>query len=389
MKMSKIFLLILIPFVGYGQKVPICKKHRAVDTFIIDVYSAYKQQKTYPLSTVAEGIEYIPLEKTEECIIGSSLKTIRITSKDIFVFDYELCYRFDRQGKFINKIGRIGRGPGECINPIDMDVDSVNHWVYLLDHDKLVKYNYDGSFVETNKLGFDSNKVLIHENSKFLLNDMFYLYAKAGKRFSLRFFSEEEGKVISKVACEKDDNIPSCICSSPMYRYNQNTFLKDYWSDTIFKVQDPYNIEAYATIQTGKFKHRDTDDHYAITGKENPKDKMIIGITYISETDRYIFLATTKGLFFYDKFSKETFCCNYTIKGEKAHSFTNDVVGGPHLWSNNFPKLTFHNNMVVTYNHAYEFFETNGTSRNSKPLNRIKGLSSGDNPVLVFVKIKS
>lgn len=190
--MKKMFtvLLAIIPFLGAGQKAQIMKKAQSDNLHQIDVYTAFKNVKAYKLSTVAEDIEYIPLERTSECIISGGISKICISSEDIFVFDFNLCYRFNRQGKFRNRVGRIGRGPGECNRPTDIAVDTINQWVYLLDLDKMVKYNYDGSFVKAYKLGFKAMRFVNTDGGLFFLNDMFYSHADPGKRFSVKVYKD-------------------------------------------------------------------------------------------------------------------------------------------------------------------------------------------------------
>lgn len=158
---------------------------------------------------IAESLEYIPLETTGNNLLGEYLQTIYFISDNIFVFDYEQgAYRFTREGRFINKIGRVGRGPGECVKPIGMAIDSVSRSVIFLDQDRLVMYDYDGNFIKYHKLNFHANKILMTNNGDLLLNDMFYNYQKPDARFSLRFFSLKTGKPVSRMACEKKDKIP-------------------------------------------------------------------------------------------------------------------------------------------------------------------------------------
>ncbi len=288
--MKLILLFALMSTVCFGQKVPTCVKHPGKAQLEIDLYPAYQKRDSYPLSKIAESLDYIPLETTENNLLGEYLQTICLTSEGIFAFDYaQGVYRFTHDGKFINKIGRVGRGPSECVKPIGMVLDSISKFIILLDHDKLVKYDYDGKFIKNYKLNFGANEILLAKDRKLLLNDMFYNYQKTSDRFSVHFFSLETGKTISKFACEKRDKIPFSICHPIMYNNDGQTFIKDYWSDTIYKVIDPFNLETYAIINTGRFKHRDIDDRSVITGKINPEDTWIVDITNISETDRFFF----------------------------------------------------------------------------------------------------
>jgi hypothetical protein len=69
------------------------------------------------LSEVAKDIDFIPLETTNECLIGKS--RMFFSDKYIVVADWQqdMIFLFDRNGKFIRKIGSKGQGPGEYIDP--------------------------------------------------------------------------------------------------------------------------------------------------------------------------------------------------------------------------------------------------------------------------------
>jgi hypothetical protein len=40
----------------------------------------------------------------------------------------------------------------------------------------------------------------------------------------------------------RKDDIPFSICTPPMYRFNEKSYVKDYWDDIIYEVQDPGNL---------------------------------------------------------------------------------------------------------------------------------------------------
>jgi len=68
------------------------------------------------LSDIVESIEYVPLETSSYCL----LKTITphhfvLTENYILINNQKAIYLFNRSGKFIAQIGRIGQGPGEYL----------------------------------------------------------------------------------------------------------------------------------------------------------------------------------------------------------------------------------------------------------------------------------
>ena len=78
--------------------------------------------QTLLLSDIVEDVEYVKLETTDNCLVGSSWSArIFATDEDIYVLnnysDGKL-FCFNRKtGKFISQIGSIGQGPKEMINP--------------------------------------------------------------------------------------------------------------------------------------------------------------------------------------------------------------------------------------------------------------------------------
>ncbi len=386
--LAAVLIFFVFPSLSHAQKIPVAKKHTSENIIQIDLYDAYKNAKNYPLSAVAENVEYIPLETTKDCLLGEYLKNIFITREGIFVFDYKYVYHFSQQGKFLSKIGKIGRGPDEYNQPMSITVDTVAKNIYFLDSDMLVKYDYNGNFIKKYKLDIKALKMLEYKKGIFLIDDMYYQYAEPGKRFSLHFYSEVEEKQIAKVDCPKQDKIPFSICNPIMYKFNHNTFLKDYWDNMVYQVENPQNLNSYALINMGKFENRDKDDKSVFTGKENPGEELVISIVNMSESDRFIFMLANKGLFFYDKTSRETQCCEFNRLGEKSYNFKNDLTDGPTFITTSFPFQEINNNTFVTFNHAYEFFEDGVDTSNPKIKKLLQNLQPDDNPVLVLVKLK-
>jgi hypothetical protein len=382
-----ILIFFVFPFLASAQKVPVAKKHTSENIIQIDLYESYKKAKVFPLSTIAESVEYLPLETNEDCLMGDHLAHIFIGQNEIIVFDYEYCYRFSPEGKFINKIGKKGRGPGEYNRPINISLETTNQSIYFLDGRRLLKYNYSGEFIKEFDLGVTSMNFLNYQKGVFLIDDMYYQFAAPKERFSFRFFSELEEMQIAKVDCPKKDKIPFTISHPVMYHFNQNTFLKDEWDNMVYKIEDTVNLFAHISINTGKLKLREKDDNSVFTGKENPGEEFVIDITYMSESGRYVFMLANKGMFFYDKILAETYCCEFKQTGEKWYNFENDVTGGP-TFNTSFPFHAVNNNTFVTYNHAYEFFEDGVDLSNPKIKKLLQNLQPDDNPVLVLVKLK-
>lgn len=75
-----------------------------------------KLEKVFLLSELFSDFQAIPLETRKECLIQNTM--IELSEDNIFVGTQNFpnparLYRFDMHGKFLNEIGRPGKGPGE------------------------------------------------------------------------------------------------------------------------------------------------------------------------------------------------------------------------------------------------------------------------------------
>lgn len=382
-------IFFIIPFGTFAQKIPVSKKLKTDPEYTIDLYSAYKSAKTHPLSTIAKSIEYIPLETTSECLLANAAN-ISITNTDILIFVYEdKCFRFNREGKFLNTIGSVGRGPKEFTKARGCVVDTINNWVYIVDWDKIVKFDFEGNFIsryplgEKGTLGFP---VLLVESGLFLFGNSSYQNAKPGQRFPLYFFSEQNKKYISRVASEKKDKIPFSVCFPSLYNYKQQTFLRGFWCDTVYKVKTPHTLEPYIVFDFGKFNFRKTEDK-SITGGKNTNDSWVMEISNIAENNRFVFVNTNKGIFCYDKMEKLTFCVSHTKLENRWIDFNNDITSLHFRLLTNAPNA-INNNVLLSHNNAFEFFEEGVDTNNPQIKKLMKTLQPDDNPVLVLVKLK-
>jgi len=98
-------------------------------SILIDLNSV----ETVPLKL--GNIRYVPLETSDECLIGRANKVL-VKHGKIYVADFYQAmslFVFDLEGKFLFKIARRGQGPNEYISFRDFDIHS-NGDIYILDN---------------------------------------------------------------------------------------------------------------------------------------------------------------------------------------------------------------------------------------------------------------
>ena len=97
---------------------------------------------------IFSGFNIIPLETSEDCIINQ-INYIKIIGDTIYVFDKNArsIFIFSKQGRVISKISRIGRGPGEFIQPSDFDIKGNAELIFDYSSNKINAYDKKGYFI--------------------------------------------------------------------------------------------------------------------------------------------------------------------------------------------------------------------------------------------------
>ena len=388
-KLLLLFLIVSQVIVSYSQEARIMQKKTSKNEIRIDLYSAYQNKAPIlQISQFAEDIEFIPLETNEKCLLDDYLKNIIVTKDDIIVFDYNGCYRFNRNGKFLNKIGTKGNGPGEYTKPMSIVVDTLNHWVYFSDYHsgRFVKYDYSGRYLEDLRVENMGSHNTLYKPQEIIVEKDFYQFAPKEERYSLLYYSESQKKIISKMRCDYDKEIPRlAMCNPISYSYKGGMYMKDFWCDTIYQLTNPQKLVSHAIINRGRLGYRTQDDKSLISGVEDSEERITIAVHSIAETDRFIFIGSNQGRIVYDKKSDKTIAANYDVP------LMDDLYGSPGLV---YFVSTANENEVYQAIHAYEFIE-NGDGKHSITDARydayrkmVDGLDEEDNPVIMIVKIK-
>ncbi|WP_285835330.1 6-bladed beta-propeller [Bacteroides nordii] len=118
----------------------------------------------------------IPLETNELALIGQ-IDRICMAEDTLFVLDQQSnsVIVYDKDGKYINRIRNVGKGPKEYINIGDICVDNLNkELVVLCAHPSKVQfYSYQGKFLREESLGeryyshlgTDGRYIYFHDNT--------------------------------------------------------------------------------------------------------------------------------------------------------------------------------------------------------------------------------
>ena len=187
--MKYILLLLVITLLGCSSN----KKQEMTSKLKIPVINLSKNVSSVPsllLSEVAEKLEIVPLEMTDESVL-SDITEMQVTDHNIWIDHGRefYIYRFSRTGKFLNRIGSIGQGPGEYVNYLTFLVDEDKKEVYIIANTNgVLAYDFEGNFkrkivdIQTILQLFSSvYDQYILNNQKFFATQNFALYRPIDK----------------------------------------------------------------------------------------------------------------------------------------------------------------------------------------------------------------
>ncbi|MCC8055490.1 MAG: 6-bladed beta-propeller [Bacteroides fragilis] len=145
--MKSILLLLIITLLGCSSN----KKRDPISKSGVPVINLSEDVSTVPsllLSEAAEKLEIVPLEMTDESVL-SDITEMQVTDHNIWIDHGRefYIYRFSRTGKFLNKIGSIGQGPGEYTTYSTFLVDEDKKEVYIIANTNgVLAYDFEGNF---------------------------------------------------------------------------------------------------------------------------------------------------------------------------------------------------------------------------------------------------
>ena len=224
----------------------------------IDILGNAGKEQEIKLSEVAKSVRVIPLETTEECLLGTDLK-IYYGEEYIFVCDQRqpgAFYRFSKDGKFLNKIGCSGEGPEEYIRSLSFSVDEDKKELWVVDSrgNNFVIYSYDGKFMRKIPIhNAYTYQVVLRENDIIYANNMFY---HSSKNYEL-------------------------------YTYQNEVYYKNPLKNVICVLRDGLKQYRRYELNIGMVDNENRDDYF------NPKkNRNMINIAGVYETEDFL-------LFFY------------------------------------------------------------------------------------------
>ncbi|RHJ85462.1 6-bladed beta-propeller [Parabacteroides sp. AM08-6] len=258
--MKKKFFILCIYLMNIGL---LESQNNSSSQYIIDIDNATNLGRI-PISHFFKSLKIIPLETTEDCLIGR-IDEMQTCGDRLFICDNNIAnaiFVYNREGKFLKKIANRGGGPEEYNQIESFCIDSLNNSILLLDNSKhkIIEYNFiTGEYIQSISLKGDITPCHIFKINNTLYGDLYYYNTNipANNCYLLQKIDLKTGNIIEKYF--------------PVYQYNRGwtnrNFIESYafypiysnhclfvqsFMDTVMLI-NPEGVSPYFTIKSKNF----------------------------------------------------------------------------------------------------------------------------------------
>ena len=356
------------------------------------------------LSDIADSLSYIKLATDTSNLIGVIDKIIPLKDR-ILIVDKDITqtiYIFDKSGKFIRKINKKGRGPGEYLSLNDVAVDVSNK--RLIVHDDMAQkisiFTYEGEFIEKIRLDFITTSIAYLGNNRlacycdYINNPNYSIRSKSP---NLILFDLQTRKTQSKLFFNSTINrlgITGLINNLSSTYSNDTVHLIMQLNDTVYsicnnKVQPEYYVDLGVTPQMRELQRTASSSKSAQEASQEDSKPQYPVICNMLESDSVVYLFyrhNNKSYYGFYNPRRKTFKEGVRI-WEKNTDNRIPVVNDLDKTIPFMPMATDGKNFYYVMESFY--FDYFRNSDNPQIANLSKTITANDNPVIVVAHIKN
>ncbi len=222
--------------------------------FEINYENVLQNSKIIPLSQVATNVGYIKLETNNDCMI-KRINQCFFTDSLIFIGNRDHILKFSRNGKFLQKIGSPGRGPGE--------IDLIRTMTLIPEKKMIaIQKNSEGEMLYLSFNGETVKTVTIPRALyvKVMDDGRFIAYDPGSDGSSKNTFSliDETGDTISAIRnyCNWVNTTGMTFMAGTYpepFLFRDNWYFKDRYNDTVYTIVSN-RIKPSYFVNLGKYK---------------------------------------------------------------------------------------------------------------------------------------
>ena len=394
-QMNWIWILVALFLFGCGDG----KQKESDGLITVDVSKSYPKKELI-LQDLFD-IEYVPLETTDEMLTEGHIQYISdnyMIFKNLGRMAGEI-FIFDRQGKAVRKINRLGQSGEEYLNILGIDYDEQADELFVNSHysDKVFVYDSEGNY----KRSFDYldgilyNPIKILDTERLIAYDDYSEYDKVPvKRDCYLILSREDGRLLEKIHIpyeeKKDMDIVQKNLNGKQTRSwrIRNTLMLPLQDDWLLNEPSADTIYTYSFAQGLK-------PLIVRTPPVNEMDPEVFLFPTIF-TDRYVFMQAVERSFNFGV-DKDVPRTNLIYDKTEQTAYEGEVInrdfeGTPvNLWFAHRVIMEFNDDEIAfaTRLEAPDLVEAYNDGKLRGPLKEIASrLDEEDNPVILIAKYK-
>ena len=360
-----------------------------------------KNIKELKLSELVDSIEYIKLETIPDALLPRSW--FITGEKYIVLWSSQPCqiFLFSRQGEFIRKIGKQGKGPGEYIRIRSIDLSPDENKIIISDNiDSSIKeYNIEGDFIQTIKCPYriDGALYFLDNNTVIGMQRPTFVYDSVNHARIVTI--NLETKIFTPLYYFIHEKIPTgntVYMRDQISRNDDGVFFRDCISDTLYQVLPGLKVKAKVSVYVGS----NTSPTFAY-----PMDKNYDDVGIIHDFPNHLLMIGSyneRFYQFYDKKNGHLFTIpelnNCYDKNKNFYGIINDMDGLKPIWKSS--PYYVRNNSIADKLEVIDLKDwsktecfTNAKLTTNIYRERIKKLAEqgdvDDNPIIRILHLKS
>ncbi|MDY0104678.1 MAG: 6-bladed beta-propeller [Lentimicrobium sp.] len=339
-------------------------------------------------------INFVVLETTENSIL-SRIQKIVADENYYYIMDKKRVCIFDKNGKFVETIPKIGKGPGETIKIHDFSLD--NSIIYLLTtQGRVMRYKnlkfLDEYNIQRKELPISPRGIHIQNGISYYWMDRYGVSLKKNDQKYLLLYSNEAGELRPHVGLK--------YFTTGTSRFNQSNdytmLTPPIGNDTLFSLTEK-GLRPEFLINFGKYSSsredinisKELEDPYAMLS-DLTKMKLVGEIFYVVKNQQYTNLLFPNPL-------TEGRYCNLIINNKNFKPTVISLSPSTNIF---YPGVIFcsYNDQFISEKEAYiavNCIENNLTECSFLPehrrlelLEKLKGVKATDNPLLMLTSFK-
>jgi hypothetical protein len=347
---------------------------------------------TVPFWTdLVEIVETVKLELTEKSIISGIYK-VEFANNRFYVLDKQKAnalFVYDRKGKFIQRIGRDGKGPGEHLRIEDFNINYDNKNIEILDIDlkKIMCFDFNGKFIKDIPIPIYGMSIINMGADSYGLYNV--NIPQGDKRFNY-YLINNKSKIIQTAFpySKKIDHINKSIFFN-FYRIGGQIALNMPFNDTIYNVSKG-SFERKYIFNFGKYTlpaNHMTKVNYKNLGPYMRATPYVFS-KLAFETQSYVFASI--------RLRKDFYSALYSKKTKGYKLYNNRNLFDPLAYMEPIANMGEDKMICVGYPQKlteqkvrFRFLNKNTDKKTSDYLTKtFNSIGEEDNPVLFIAKIK-